>query len=97
MKTAGIRELKAQLSRYIRQVEDGETVLVTDRGKVIAELRPPGTPTHSSPRDQRYWRLVEQGTIRPAESPTEREWRKWPGLGLPTGYSREFLDADRGE
>ena len=45
MKTVGIRELKNRLSEYIRLVRAGETVLVTDRGVVVAELRPPGMPT----------------------------------------------------
>lgn len=40
MKTVGIRELKNKLSRYVRFVKSGETVLVTDRHTVVAELRP---------------------------------------------------------
>ena len=45
MKAVGIRELKARLSHYVRNVERGEVVLVTDRGRVVAELlarRPDG-------------------------------------------------------
>jgi prevent-host-death family protein len=42
MKTVGIRELKNRLSEYIRLVRSGESVLVTDRGEVVAELTPPG-------------------------------------------------------
>ena len=42
MKTVGVRELKNRLSEYIRQVRSGESVLVTDRGEVVAELSPPG-------------------------------------------------------
>lgn len=42
MKTVGIRELKNRLSEYLREVRSGESVLVTDRGEVIAELSPPG-------------------------------------------------------
>jgi len=42
MKTVGIRELKNNLSRYVRLVKTGETVLVTDRDTVVAELRPYG-------------------------------------------------------
>jgi antitoxin (DNA-binding transcriptional repressor) of toxin-antitoxin stability system len=38
----GVRELKNRLSEYIRQVRRGESVLVTDRGEVVAELTPPG-------------------------------------------------------
>lgn len=40
MRDVGIRELKAQLSRVVREVEEGETVIVTDRGRPIAEIRP---------------------------------------------------------
>jgi antitoxin (DNA-binding transcriptional repressor) of toxin-antitoxin stability system len=45
MKTVGVRELKNRLSEYIRQVRSGESVLVTDRGEVVAELAPPGRTT----------------------------------------------------
>ena len=36
----GIKELKNRLSHYLRIVRSGEAVLVTDRGAVLAELRP---------------------------------------------------------
>jgi prevent-host-death family protein len=39
MITVGISKLKNRLSHYIREVREGETVLVTDRGEVVAELR----------------------------------------------------------
>jgi len=42
MKTVGVRDLKNKLSEYLRQVRRGESVLVTDRGEVVAELLPPG-------------------------------------------------------
>jgi len=42
MKTVGIRELKNRLSEYLRRVRLGESILVTDRGEVVAELLPPG-------------------------------------------------------
>jgi antitoxin (DNA-binding transcriptional repressor) of toxin-antitoxin stability system len=45
MKAFGIRELKNRLSKYIRMVRSGENVLVTDRGEIVAELRPPGQTT----------------------------------------------------
>lgn len=44
MKAVGVRELKNRLSEYLRAVRRGERVLITDRGQVIAELRPPGAP-----------------------------------------------------
>ncbi len=42
MKTVGVRELKNSLSEYLRRVRSGESVLVTDRGEIVAELAPPG-------------------------------------------------------
>jgi prevent-host-death family protein len=36
----GARELKTRLGTYLRRVREGRTVLVTDRGEPIAELRP---------------------------------------------------------
>lgn len=42
MHAVGIRELKNKLSHYVKLVEAGETVLVTDRGTVVAEMGPPG-------------------------------------------------------
>jgi antitoxin (DNA-binding transcriptional repressor) of toxin-antitoxin stability system len=41
MRTVGLKVLKNRLSEYIRLVAGGETVLVTDRDRVVAELRPP--------------------------------------------------------
>jgi antitoxin (DNA-binding transcriptional repressor) of toxin-antitoxin stability system len=41
MRTVGIKILKNKLSEYVRAAEAGETVLVTDRDRVVAELSPP--------------------------------------------------------
>jgi prevent-host-death family protein len=38
MITAGIRELKNQLSRYIALVKKGDDVLITERGRIIARV-----------------------------------------------------------
>lgn len=42
MKTIGIRELRQQASKYLRDVESGETLEVTDRGRPVARLVPVG-------------------------------------------------------
>ena len=36
----GIRELKAQLSSYLRRVRAGETIIITDRGQPIGRIVP---------------------------------------------------------
>lgn len=39
--TVGVAELRQNLSRYLRRVERGERLLVTDRNRPVAELGPP--------------------------------------------------------
>ncbi len=39
-KTVGARELKTHLGGYIRKVRNGLTIVVTERGEPVAELRP---------------------------------------------------------
>jgi len=41
VKTVGVKVLKNNLSKYLKLVRRGETVLVTDRLEVIAEIRRP--------------------------------------------------------
>ena len=43
MAAVGIRELKNQLSRYLKRVQEGEGLTVTDRGRPIALISPPAT------------------------------------------------------
>lgn len=38
--TVGSRELKTRLGTYLRHVQAGATIIVTDRGRPVAELRP---------------------------------------------------------
>lgn len=98
MKTAGVRDLKARLSSYLRDVARGDVVLVTDRGRVVAELRPPGTGDRASPpADSRYWRSVERGLVQPAAEPSPVDWSAWSRVRLHRGTSQELLDAERAE
>jgi len=43
MRTVGSRELKNRLGRYLGLVGKGETIIVTDRGKPVAEPEPKAT------------------------------------------------------
>lgn len=95
MASAGIRDLKDNLSRYIRRIEAGERIAVTAHGRVVAELVPPGTMTRGG-APSRFEELVAAGVIRPpleAGDPTE----DWPDIRLPRGTAAELIDADRGE
>jgi len=94
MTSVGIRDLKAHLSRYLRQVAGGEIVQVTDRGRVVAELRLPGSTTTG---ELRMRELVASGALRPPVDPDDRPWTGWRGLGLPEGSADAILDAEREE
>jgi prevent-host-death family protein len=59
--SVGVAELRRNLSRYLRRVERGERLLITDRNKPVAELGPP--PITGAALD----RLVAEGRLpRPA-------------------------------
>ena len=86
--TVGIAELRQNLSRYLRRVENGERLLVTDRNKVVAELGP--APSTGEALD----RLIAEGRV---TRPTRRGLP--PALrmdGDPYALSRA-LDEIRGE
>lgn len=96
MRTIGIRELKAQLSGALREVQRGEVILVTDRGRVIAELRTPGSaPPSDNPANRALARLASAGHLRVAE-PTGPGYHASP-LKARAGTARHLLDEDRGE
>jgi antitoxin (DNA-binding transcriptional repressor) of toxin-antitoxin stability system len=57
MKTAAVRELRNRLSGFLRLVKSGETVLVTEHGRVIAELRRPDP--EAGERDARFERFLD--------------------------------------
>jgi prevent-host-death family protein len=42
--TVGVRELKSQLSKYLRHVKSGRTILITERGKTVGRIMPPEAP-----------------------------------------------------
>lgn len=91
----GIRELKDNLSRYIRRVEAGERIAVTAHGRVVAELVPPGTATRKSP-GSRWDELIAAGILHPPME-TGDPFEDWPDIRLPKGTAAQLIDADRGE
>ncbi len=59
----GVRELRQHASRYLERVKAGETVEVTERGRLIALLVPPGPGTSARER------LIAAGRLLPSAGP----------------------------
>jgi antitoxin (DNA-binding transcriptional repressor) of toxin-antitoxin stability system len=72
MRAVGIKVLKNRLSEYIRLAESGETVLVTDRERVVAELGPPRMERHEMTAKQRWADLIRRGVVTPATRAKDR-------------------------
>jgi len=94
MKAVGVRELKNRLSEYLRLVRNGEEILVTDRGEVVAELRQP-SPRVSLPYPA-LLEVVRQGRAR-VGLPNRPDLYPALGPAVPPGSVAKLLDEERGE
>ena len=91
--TVGSRELKTRLGTYLERVRRGETILVTDRGQPVAELRP--VPTTDDPNEAALQRMEAEGLITRG-TPGQLSPRQ--PIRLPPGVSvSDLIRADREE
>jgi len=76
MRAVGLKVLKNKLSEYVRLAASGETVLVTDRDRVVAELGPPGPARSPLLADALLSEALRKGWLTPplmvAEGPPPR-------------------------
>ena len=95
--TVGIRELKNNLSEYVRAVEGGKTIRVTSHGRVVAELGPPQPRRRKAKKKRltRWERLVAKGAVHPAVEDGDPFEGESPEALLPPGSSQEWLDWSR--
>lgn len=98
MMAIGIRVLKARLSEYVRLARGGETILVTDRDEVVAELRPARrrTPPPGTLEDT-LDAMAEAGEVTRASLAKRGFSWKPRGLGLPPGTAGSLLDDARAD
>ncbi len=99
MRSVGIKVLKDKLSEYLRAAQAGETVLVTDHNRVVAEIkphRPKDDADHPLMKDPFFARGVREGWITLPTVP--------PGTPLPERHPvmshKELmrqLDEDRAD
>jgi antitoxin (DNA-binding transcriptional repressor) of toxin-antitoxin stability system len=65
MRSVGIKVLKNKLSEYIRLASQGETVLVTDRDRVVAEISQPQAGRAEFVTDAVLAEAVRNGWVTP--------------------------------
>jgi antitoxin (DNA-binding transcriptional repressor) of toxin-antitoxin stability system len=65
MRAVGLKTLKNKLSEYVRLAAGGETVLVTDRDCVVAEIGPPSPTRSAILSDARLLDALRQGWMTP--------------------------------
>jgi antitoxin (DNA-binding transcriptional repressor) of toxin-antitoxin stability system len=95
-KTVGIKELKNKLSAYVQDVRRGARVLVSDRGKIVAEIHEPGVPYETElDANPVLAAWARKGIVKLPTRP-KRLLGKSP-VHLPEGSARRLLDAERRE
>lgn len=97
MKAVAVRELKNRLSSYLREVAAGEVLLVTDRGRVVAELRRPSVTRAPGGVEEAIERLAAEGCVTPGLPQDPAAYGR-TGVRLSgDGDSQSLLDDERGE
>lgn len=92
MDTVGVRELRQNLSRYLGQVKEGESFVVTERGREVARLTPSG------PADSPLARLAaERGATMPRADllTLARDSTTPPAKGPPSSQVLDELREER--
>jgi antitoxin (DNA-binding transcriptional repressor) of toxin-antitoxin stability system len=96
VKTIGIRELKNRLSEYLREVRRGGSVLVTDRGEVIAELCPPGHGAADPDVPAALLALAKRGLVTLGTPGDSSLYKAMPRSHRGRHSAAQLLDEERG-
>ena len=90
----GCRELKTRLGTYMRQIKDGATIIVTERGRPIAELRP---TVAGGGLEERLYQLAAEGLVtrEVREPPPLHDFRPIRAAVPAPGSASEAVTEDR--
>jgi prevent-host-death family protein len=91
MRTVGLKTLKNKLSEYVRLAAAGETVVITDRNRVVAEIVPPRRQEHESFIE----RGAREGWLTPATDRSRHPPPRKPVKGLTLEQLMSELEQDR--
>lgn len=93
MRSVGLKVLKNKLSEYVRLVAAGETVLVTDRDRVVAEIVPPQGGRSPIVGDVLLAEAIREGLLSPPALPASGPPPRLPVM--PFEDVMAGLDRDR--
>ena len=97
VQTVNIRALKDRLSAFLRDVQRGDVILVTDRGRLVAEIRPPTIEAPATGTTAaKLRRLATEGVVKLGLPNRADAYRK-AGLSLPDKIVEGALRWTRGE
>ena len=89
----GIREAKMNLSKYLKQVQKGNELIITDRGRPIGKIVPIQDEDLSV--EDRIKIMVNQGVI---EKISSKRLKKIPAsIPVSDNIAQKFLQQDRNQ
>ena len=89
MRVIGIKALNSRLSEHLRFASSGETILVTNRNRVVAEIGPPRGTGGTFTDDPGLVEMIRRGEL----TPPRITWRGEPPCGPPVMKLDELLRA----
>ncbi len=98
MRVVNVADLKNRLSQYLREVREGEEILIRDRHVPIAKIVP---LVRTEEIDAEMQALIAAGRLRPPErKPTKAFWNAFwvmPAPRIPLKRMVDAVVADREE
>jgi prevent-host-death family protein len=89
--SVGIRDAKMHLSKYIKMVQQGTEVIITDRGRPVGKIIP--IQPRELPLDERIKRMEDLGLIDPVDGKGLKKVP--PPIPVPDGIAQKLLQEDR--
>ena len=87
----GIREAKINLSKLLKNVQNGQEIIITDRGRPVGKIIPVSQDSLSLA--ERINHLERQGWIEPRR--LKKQGPLPPPLPLPDDVALKYLQEDR--
>ncbi|UCE56172.1 MAG: type II toxin-antitoxin system Phd/YefM family antitoxin [Desulfobacterales bacterium] len=89
--SVGIRDAKMHLSKYLKMVQKGAEVIITDRGRPVGKIVP--IQNEDLPLQERIKKMEDQGLI---EKLSTKGLKKIPSpIPVSNNIAQKFLQEDR--